>query len=499
MAKQTSVLQLAGISLDFESGIPLYKQLSDSIRKAILEGRLRPEKRLPASRALAKEWGISRNTVTIAFDQLLAEGYLNAISGSGTFVSRVLPESLLHTLSHEIKTEPTNTGHPTRKINSIKNILVSPNNLRNEIRPFRHGIPAIDQFPFKTWIKVFNEVIGKLPAKFFSYGDPAGYLPLREEVANYLRTARAVKCETEQVIIVSGSQQALDLTARILLKPGDKVLIEDPGYLGARAAFISQGITLVPVNIDSEGLSIDEFKTGNQQAKLVYVTPSHQYPLGSVMSISRRLLLLQWAKKNAVFILEDDYDSEFRYTGRPLPCLQGLDQNSQVIYTGSFSKVLFPGLRLGYLVVPPDLVEPFTAYCAVTDRGCPVTEQAVLASFIEKGHFYRHIRRMRNLYCERQQVLIDEMKKELNTLIKIKPSDAGMHLIGWLPENFKDQEVSDKMAQNGIITPAVSNYAIKSKLNPGLILGYTAYNEREISSAVKKMAEVMELYKFGEE
>src|SRR4029079_407769 len=232
-------------------------------------------------------------------------------------------------------------------------------------------------------------------------------------------------------------------------------------------------INIVPATVDIEGINISTGKLLCPDARLVYVTPSHQYPLGSAMSIARRLQLLDWAENTGAWILEDDYDSEFRYKGSPFPSLQGLDNNNRVIYTGSFSKVLFPALRLGYIVVPPDLIEPFTSIRAMTDRGNPLIEQAIMSSFIEEGHFYRHIRRMKNLYLERQQILVEEVNKELKGILEISSSDAGMHLIAWLNKNENDQEISSFLSENGIIAPAVSNYCINKNTNPGLILGYT--------------------------
>jgi GntR family transcriptional regulator/MocR family aminotransferase len=467
----------------------LYK----SLQKAILEGRLRSGDRLPASRLMAKELAISRNTVMIAFEQLAAEGYLESLTGSGTFISSSLPENFVQVFSkNKLIDDPVSKARKiSRNAFNVKNIFLNTN-VTNDIQPFRHGIPDLENFPFKIWGKIFNNLLHKIPTKFLGYGDPAGYLPLRKAIANYLRTSRAVKCETEQVIIVSGSQQALDLSSRVLLDNENTVFMEDPGYLGARGVFLNAGINLVPIPLDHEGIKVEN--SNEISPGLIYVTPSHQYPLGYVMSVTRRLQLLELAEQSDCWILEDDYNSEYRYTGKPLPSLQGLDSNKRVIYTGSFSKVLFPALRLGYIVVPEDLIQPFTVMRGLTDRGNPILEQAVMAEFIAEGHFYRHIRRMRNLYLERQQILVSEVNRELKGYLRLNPADAGMHLIAWLPENEDDKTIAAFLAKKGIITSAVSEYSIKHRVSPGLILGYTAYSEKEIRTGVQKLSTALDLY-----
>ncbi|RYX98810.1 PLP-dependent aminotransferase family protein, partial [bacterium] len=476
MAKNISILQFAGISIDHNLDQPLYQQVYSSLRSAILEGLLRPGYRMPATRTLSIELGVSRNTILIAFDQLTAEGYLKSFVGSGTFVSDFLPENLLQVNGEKSKSKKSGSINirVSKRSNDISNILSTANNLSREVKTFKHGSPSIADFPFKIWKKISGDIIQKLPEKTLGYGDPAGYWPLRQAIATYLRTYRAVKCEAEQVIIVSGSQQALDFTGRLILDPGESVLMEDPGYMGAKGAFYSSGLKLVPIPVDDQGIITDYLTNSDSEARLCYVTPSHQYPLGSVLSIKRRMELLDLAVKNNFMILEDDYDSEFRYSGKPLPSLQGLDKSDRVIYTGSFSKVLFPALRLGYLVVPPQLIETFTTLRSLTDRGSPVLEQSIIAEFIQSGDFYRHIRKMRKLYHERQKILVSEIDKQLEGLLTVKETDSGMHLVGWLPENCNDQAVSKYLYSKGIIAPALNDYCLEYKQKPGLILGYTA-------------------------
>jgi GntR family transcriptional regulator/MocR family aminotransferase len=311
---------------------------------------------------------------------------------------------------------------------------------------------------------------------------------LREEIAAYLGAARAVECGWEQVIVVSGSQQALDLAARVLLDPGDAAWVEDPGYAGARGALIAAGARIVPVPVDEEGLRVSDGVRRAADARLAYVSPSHQYPLGATMSVSRRLELLAWASRTGAWVLEDDYDSEYRYTGRPLEALQGLDAEGRVIYLGTFSKVLSPALRLGYLVVPPDLVDPFSAARELTDRHSPLVEQAVLARFIAEGHFARHIRRMRTLYAERQDILVEAAAGDLRGLLDVRPAEAGMHLVGWLPDRTDDREAMRRAAARGVEAIALSMYGIEPPARGGLLLGYAAVGEAGIRAGVRRLA-----------
>jgi GntR family transcriptional regulator/MocR family aminotransferase len=343
-------------------------------------------------------------------------------------------------------------------------------------------------FPFEVWARLMSRQWRRPPTALLSYGDPAGYWRLREAIAAYLTASRGVRCVTEQVIVVAGSQQGLDLAARVLLDVGDRVWIEDPGYIGARGALKSAGADLVPVAVDSEGLNIAEGISRCPTARLVYITPSHQYPLGVTMSLSRRLALLEWAHRAGAWVLEDDYDSEYRYTGRPLPALQGLDTEDRTIYLGTLSKTLFPSLRLGYLVVPTDLVAAFVAAKALADRHAPSVEQAVLADFMSEGHFARHVRRTRVLYAERQATLLKAAGSALNGLLEISPAEAGMHLVGFLPEGIDDRAVSRQASAYGVDAPPLSSYAIAPLPRGGLLLGYAAFGADEIIRGVERLA-----------
>ncbi|MBZ5625463.1 MAG: PLP-dependent aminotransferase family protein [Acidobacteriia bacterium] len=481
------------LELDRRSTVPLHRQLYEELRSAVLAGRLSPGARLPSTRSLSTDLRISRNTAAGAFDQLLAEGYLEGKVGSGTYVARSLPEDLLY-----ITDAPSGDSRhsvPPATLSRRGAVLAStPVSLSRDAataRAFRPGVPALDAFPRERWARMASRILRHSRAEWLSYGHAAGHRPLRQAIAEYLRAARGVTCSAGQVVVTAGSQQALDLAVRVLLDPGDTAWMEDPGYLGARGALLAAGVRPVPVKVDSEGLSVADGETRAPRARMAYVTPSHQYPLGVTMSLSRRMALLDWARRRQAWIVEDDYDSEFRYSGRPLAALQGLDTANRVIYTGTFSKVLFPALRLGYLVAPEAVVDAFISARALADRHSPALEQALVAEFLSEGHFARHVRRMRALYAERQDALVSAARRELAGLLEVPPAEAGMHLVGWLPKSATDCEVSRRAAAAGVSAPAVSLYALRPPARPGLLLGYAAVNGRQIREGVRKLASTM--------
>jgi GntR family transcriptional regulator/MocR family aminotransferase len=356
-----------------------------------------------------------------------------------------------------------------------------------DLIPFRGSTPDAASFPFDIWARLLGRYSRNPSPDLLGYVYPAGYPRLRQAIADYLNSARSVRCEAEQVIIVPGAQVAFDIIAQMLLDPGDTALIEDPGYFGARGVFARAGIRLSPIPVDKEGVSITAIRKNRDSARLLYVTPSHQFPLGVTMSLARRLELLDWARKTEAWIIEDDYDGEFRYAGRPIPSLQGLNGGERVIYTGTFSKVLFPSLRIGYLVVPPDLVEAFIKGRVMTDMHSSTIPQAALADFIEQGHFARHVRRTRQLYAERQACLVAAAKAELSGLIEIEAKEAGMHLLGWLPYGVDDQAAALAAWRHKLIARPLSAFSLRPVERGALILGYTAFNERTIRAGVRQL------------
>lgn len=501
MTKRTPTTPFAAIDLNPGLATPLYRQLYDKLRAAILTRQLMGGTRLPSTRVLAIELNISRNTVMTAFEQLLAEGYLNGKVGAGTYVARVLPEDLHYAngyAGHVVTNHPSAKGRQLsqRSTAFLKARLTTATSLETPV-PFRPGTPAFAEFPFEIWARLTQQHLQNPGSNLLGYAEPAGYQPLREAIAGYLWAMRGVRCEAGQVIIVAGSQQALDLAARVLLDPGDTACIEDPGYLGARNALQSAGAHLWPVSVDNDGLEVACLSDAPPDSRLVYVSPSHQYPLGVTMSLARRLALLEWANQQGAWILEDDYDSEYRYSSRPLAALQGLDSEGRVIYIGTFSKVLFPALRLGYMVVPTDLVPIFVAARAVTDRHSPTLEQAVVSDFIAEGHFARHIRKMRMLYAERQALLVGAAQSELAGLLEVPPAQAGMHLVGWLPPHISDMAASQRAAALGVEVPALSAYTLKPYPRGGLLLGYAGYNQSQITTGISQLKAALQTFKAG--
>ena len=482
----------AGLRFDDSSPTPMYRQLYNQLRSAILDGRLEPGARLPSTRSLATELAVARNTVMSAYEQLLAEGYLEGETGSGTYVTHALPDRILQapalTRAKQVSRIPAALSHRGQTLACSR----LGARYSDPPRPFRPGTPAIDHFPFALWSRLLAKYWRREPAGLLPYTDSGGYKPLRQAIAQYVAVARAVNCDAEQIVVVSGAQQALDLAVRLLLDSGDEVWIEDPGYNGARAAFVAAGVKPVAVPVDDAGLNVVAGERLSSKARLAYVTPSHQYPTGAVMTLSRRLELLRWAERRHGWILEDDYDSEYRYASRPVASLQGLDQRGSVIYCGTFSKVLFPSLRLGYVVIPPPLVDAFSAAKAVVDRHCPTVEQAVLAEFIAEGHLARHIRQMRMLYQERQNSLLDALRRRLAGAIEVHSHAAGMHVVGWLPPGRRDSVISRRAQELGVEAPALTSYRERATGRGGLVLGYAAYSERQIREGVEKLAQAME-------
>lgn len=491
------------ITLEQRSATPLHKQLYDELRRAILTGRLKPGERVPSTRTLSQSLGVSRTTVTQSYEQLLSEGYLRASTGSGTFVGCQLPDELLKTRPVEKSrpaTRPWETGRRielSRYGDSITDFLpFEPSDAETPIN-FKNGLPALEEFPLQQWRRLMLRHYRANDLSLLDYADGSqGYEPLREAIAGYLRRARAVKCDADQVVIVNGAQQALDLTAKLLIDRGDPVAIEDPGYLGARRAFLAQGAELLSVQVDESGVIVDTltsktFSKSKSGLKLIYVTPSHQFPTGATLTLSRRLDLLAWAEKTGVMIIEDDFDSEFRYGSRPIPSLQGLASGDSVIYVGTFSKVLFPSLRVGYLVAPQSLARVFARAKWLADRQTPMIEQRVLADFINEGYWERHLRRMRTLYDKRRQTLVRALEAHFGARVTILGDDAGMHLMIRLRSELDDDEVTRRARLAGVGLVSARFYYLGESRRDEFVLGYAGLSERRIQEGVRRLAKIL--------
>lgn len=465
----------AHLPLERGTGVPLHQQLYDGVRRAILSGSLRAGQRLPSTRALAVELGVSRLPVLSAYDQLLHEGYLEGRAGSGTFVSAALPDEF---------------GQSTAPVPRPRRARLRTRD-EGGLRPFRMSLPALDAFPRTTWARLVARHAHAMKPAHMAYGDPAGVGALRTAIAEHLRTARAVRCEAEQVIIVSGSQAALRICASVLLMRGDVVAIEEPGYPGARVALGTSGARLSPVVGDHEGISVDALSALGARVRAAYVTPSHQYPLGASMSAARRMALLDWADRRTAWIIEDDYDSEYRYVSRPLGALQGMDTKDRVVYVGTFSKVLFPALRVGYIVVPPALIPQFVEAREAFDLFSPTLYQLALADFLREGHFARHLRRMRVLYLGRRNALLAGLDRHCPGVLTVHNADAGLHVATFLTRGVDDVAVVRRMAECGLTATALSTCYAGRKARSGLLLGFGGWSERRMVEATRTLGAIL--------
>jgi GntR family transcriptional regulator/MocR family aminotransferase len=471
---------------------PLYQQLCDAFRRAVVDRRLHGGQRLPSTRSLARELGISRIPVLTAFEQLLAEGYFESRIGSGTFVSSSLPG---HPDSLRWPAGDAKARRPGARGTALRAAL-TPGGARMEpwlggFGAFRLSEPALDHFPFGAWSRLVARHARDTRRDAVNYGSSLGSLPLRRALAAHLSAARGVRCDAGQIMVVSGSQQALAIAARVLLDPGQRVWVEEPGYAGARNALAAAGARLVPVPVDDQGLNVAAGRRLCPRAHAAYVTPSHQYPLGATMSAARRLQLLDWAQATGAWIIEDDYDSEYRYDSQPIAALQGLDRDARVIYVGTFSKVLFPALRVGYLVLPPDLVERCSAVRRTMDICPPTAQSAALAQFIAQGHFARHVRRTAALYRERRGALIEALHVAFGTRLQIMGVEAGMHLVVRC-DAIRDRAVAERAARDGLWVMPLSACYLRTPRLAGFVLGYGGTAVTDIPGGVDRLRRLLD-------
>ena len=479
------------IVLDRRTRTPLQRQIYAAIRQAILGGHLAPGTRLPPSRTLAEDLRVSRTTVVLAYEYLETEGYITGRGSAGSFVAS-LPVELKRPKPVKRAARDAVTERLTRNAVDLANAATGLPRIRSAPVAFRIGEPALDLFPVRLWARLYARRARRSGGALLGYGNENGHRPLRTAIAAYVSAARGVNATADQVILARGTQQAIHLVARVLLHPNDSVWVEDPGYLTARTLLAAAGATVVPIPIDADGLVVAEGVRRAPRARVAYVSPSHQFPLGATMSLARRLALLEWAGNSGAWVLEDDYDSEFRYVGAPIPSLQGLDSRDRVIYLGTFSKTMFPALRLGYLIVPPALIDLFRAAQSLVDHLAPSIEHATMAEFIEDGHFTRHVRQMRSAYSDRQDALLRGVRRELEEHVDASPAETGMHVVAWLRNRaLDDVRVSRRAWEAGVEASALSTYVVDAKVGPGLLLGFAPVRPSDVGPALRTLRQTM--------
>lgn len=469
------------IRLDSTSS--LQKQLYQQLSQRIIDQRYLPGRRLPSSRQLATDLGVSRNTVNAVYDQLKAEGFVQSHAGKGIFVHENIRAALnqpdqpfMHTKANTVPLPPL----PVVPKHSLR--LGEDANL-----PFQPGLPDLDAFPIRSWNRILHHQESRRPLR--GYDNTQGYQPLRRAIADYVRSSRGVRCQEHQVIVTNGAQQALSLIADVLLQSGDRVFFENPGYRGARYALSRYGNPLLPVPLKGQVLDVDALANMGP-AKLLFCTPTHQYPMGGILDVAQRMALLQWAQRNQTWVIEDDYDSEFHFHKKPFAAIQGLFDNTPVLYVGSFSKTLLPGLRVGYLVVPEPMVEAFLWAKRVSGGETPLLTQATIAEFIESGQFGRHLRRMRQLYRDKWAYFQKRVLEELGGLVTPIAESAGMHLV--LEGNFDDVSLSQQLRAHGFGSTPLSAHYIGEEAQTGLVMGFASASERETETAILVLKSILQ-------
>lgn len=480
MAENQAVYDLIRTRIDGSLATPAYRQIYARVREAILHGSLPPGTRLPSSRSLANQLSMARGTVELAYELLAGEGYIIGKGAAGTFVDPQipLPENARQRAGLPGKVEP--------RQGNADLLWETP------LRPFQMGIPALDAFPRKLWSRLAAHHARGLSAAMMTYQDPAGWTPLRRAIVNYLAIARGISCVPHQVFITTGFTGALALIAHVVLQRGDPVWLEDPGYVRTREALRSAGADIVPVPVDDDGLDVDAGIEAAERARLAIVTPSHQAPLGMTLSLSRRLALLAWAEKQNGWIVEDDYDSEFRYRGRPPPALKSLDEAGRVLYVGTFSKVLLPSLRLGYLVVPASQVERFAHAASFLMPSSSLIAQMTVAEFITQGHFSRHIKRMRKLYADRRSALSAALANIFGERVQIQLGEGGMHLVMRFQERVDDVAFARRAGNRGLGPIALSPWALNARCGPGLLLSFTNIPVHSAMQAARRLRSALD-------
>jgi GntR family transcriptional regulator/MocR family aminotransferase len=493
MGKITPQILVTFISVDKKSGKTIHSQLYEQLKNGIYAGMLRPGDRMPSTRELGLELKVSRNGVLQVFEQLTMEGFLETKTGAGTFVSKnvgKIPKSKKEVVQPTQKHEHIST-RPYGLNDAFKGHISS----LELMRPFQASVPLLPEFPFAAWQRISASVNKNIAQLHLGYDDAQGYLPLRKALCDHIRISRSINCNPENMLIVNSSRQALHLTAELLLNSGDQCWMEDPGYPGATSAMQRFGGEICPVPITSNGINLDFAIQHYPKAKFAYVSPSHQFPMGDTMALSERVKLLNWAAANSMWVVEDDYDSEFRYNSRPIPALQGMDTDGNVIYLGTLSKVLLPALRLGYMVLPTaDMARQFATAKSAIDGQSNVITQAIVTEFIQQGHFSRHIRKMRLLYKRNQDDLVSLINLHLKDKLRPVPVEAGMHLVAWLPQHINAEAIAAKALKEDLIILTLSQYSLKFRHHNGLILGFSGFTFNEMEAGVLVLKKVLSEY-----
>ncbi|NEW95244.1 PLP-dependent aminotransferase family protein [Rhodopseudomonas sp. BR0G17] len=471
------------------AAMPLHARVQRAIRQLIVDGALGAGKPLPASRALAHSLGVSRDTIEIAYGQLHAEGFIERRVGSGSFVA----EMTEFTPGRRLAQRDALLGNQAPKLSKRGAAMFGSGGIREQLlpRPFVHGVPETRTFPLQLWERLERQVRKELGAQTLLHCDPQGSEPLRRAIADYVNLERGARASADRVLVLTSSQQALSLCANMLLDPGDRIFIEDPAYYGARKAFDAAGVECVPIPVDRQGLSVDQITAQPRRAKAVFLTPSHQFPTGATLALDRRIALIEWAARHQAWIIEDDYDSEFHYAGKPTACVQGLDPHDRTIYIGTFTKSLFPGLRIGYVVLPPQLVKPMTVARTLLDGHSATMAQLTLARFMEGGHFGAHVRTMRGVYATRLDVLVRLVRKHLSGLVEPRVPVGGLQLPCVLTSDLTERTAVAAAHSVGIEVLGLSGLHHARDGEAGFLMGFAAYTPLEIEGAVKKLAKAL--------
>jgi GntR family transcriptional regulator/MocR family aminotransferase len=480
--------ELYAFEVDRAADAPVFRQIYLQFRSAILSGTLLRATKLPSTRELAAQLGVSRSAVVSAFEQLLAEGYVFGKKGAGTYIATDLPEPF--EALHGRKKRPASVAKSAVSLRDLGGFVDVT--AQSDERPFNLGRTLVDARTAELWRKLSARTLRSFGRHHLGYGDPRGTLELRKSVCEYLGAARGVRCEPGQVVITAGTQQAVDIVTRVMQGPDKEAWVEDPGYPLTRLTLVAAGAKVCAIPVDQHGVNVNEGIRRAPKARAVFITPSHQFPKGVALSMARRLELLAWARESGAWIVEDDYASEFRYGGRPLTSLQGLDEAERVIYIGTLNKALFPGLRLGYAVVPPSLVRAFVTARYLMDRQPSSLCQAVVAAFMEEGHFAAHIRRMREVYRNQRDALVAALRRRLGDHLMVDPPDQGMHLVAYTRRGLSDVTIERAAREHGVVVRAMSRLYVEAPAQSALVMGFSGYPHQIIAPAIARLARACE-------